>query len=45
VAPVRAIRDLGLGLVDRAEPIKSALIRTASGISSGGPRLLSGLPI
>jgi len=45
IAPVRAIRDLGLGLVDRAEPVKSALIRTASGVSSGGPRLLSGLPI
>ena len=45
VAPVRALRDFGLGLVDRAGPIKSALIRTASGVSSSGPRLLSGLPI
>jgi 2-octaprenyl-6-methoxyphenol hydroxylase len=45
VAPVRALRDFGLGLVDRAGPVKSALIRTASGISGGGPRLLSGLPI
>lgn len=45
VAPVRALRDLGLGLVDRAGPIKSALIRTASGISGRGPKLLSGLPI
>lgn len=45
VAPVRALRDFGLGLVDRAGPIKSALIRTASGISASGPRLLSGLPI
>lgn len=45
VAPVRAVRDFGLGLVDRAGPIKSALIRTASGISGSGPRLLSGLPI
>ena len=45
VAPVRAVRDFGLGLVDRAGPIKSALIRTASGVSGGGPRLLSGLPI
>ena len=45
VAPVRALRDFGLGLVDRAGPIKSALIRTASGISGRGPRLLSGLPI
>lgn len=45
IAPVRALRDLGLGLVDRAGPVKAALIRTASGIGSGGPRLLSGLPI
>ena len=45
VAPVRALRDFGLGLVDRAGPVKSALIRTASGVSTSGPRLLSGLPI
>ena len=45
IAPVRAIRDFGLGLVDRAGPVKSALIRTASGISGSGPKLLSGLPI
>ncbi|KKB07965.1 FAD-dependent monooxygenase [Devosia chinhatensis] len=42
-APLRALRDFGLGLVDRAGPIKSALIRAAAGGS--GPRLLSGLPI
>lgn len=45
IAPIRALRDFGLGLVDRAGPIKSALIRTASGISASGPKLLSGLPI
>ncbi|MET3927287.1 FAD-dependent monooxygenase [Devosia sp. 2618] len=45
VAPVRALRDFGLGLVERAGPIKSALIRTASGVSASGPKLLSGLPI
>ena len=45
IAPVRALRDLGLGLVDRAGPIKSALIRTAAGIAPNGPRLLRGLPI
>jgi 2-octaprenyl-6-methoxyphenol hydroxylase len=45
VAPIRALRDFGLGLVDRAGPVKSALIRTASGISASGPKLLSGLPI
>ncbi|MHA6689452.1 FAD-dependent monooxygenase [Devosia sp. A449] len=45
LAPVRALRDVGLGLVDRAGPIKAALIRTASGVSGSGPKLLSGLPI
>ena len=45
VAPVRALRDFGLGLVDRAGPIKAALIRTASGVGGNGPKLLSGLPI
>lgn len=45
IAPVRALRDLGLGLVDRAGPVKSAMIRTAAGVGSNGPKLLSGLPI
>ena len=45
IAPVRAFRDFGLGLVDRAAPVKNVLIRAASGISHGGPKLLSGLPI
>ncbi len=45
IAPLRALRDLGLELVDRTGPVKSALIRTAAGISSNGPRLLSGLPL
>lgn len=45
VAPVRAIRDFGLGLVDRAGPLKDAMIRAASGVSQSGPKLLSGLPI
>lgn len=45
LAPVRALRDFGLGLVDRAGPVKSALIRAASGIGGGAPKLLSGMPI
>lgn len=45
VAPVRALRDFGLGLVDRAGPVKSALIRAAAGVGSGAPKLLSGMPI
>ncbi len=45
IAPVRALRDLGLGLVDRAGPVKSALIRAASGVGGSAPKLLCGLPI
>jgi 2-octaprenyl-6-methoxyphenol hydroxylase len=45
VAPVRAFRDFGLGLVDRAGPLKDAMIRAASGVAQNGPKLLSGLPI
>lgn len=45
LAPVRAIRDIGLGLVDRLAPIKSALIGRAAGIEPNGPRLLKGLPL
>jgi 2-octaprenyl-6-methoxyphenol hydroxylase len=45
IAPVRALRDFGLGLVDRAEPVKNVMIRAASGIAQRGPKLLSGIPI
>ncbi|MEO5805336.1 FAD-dependent monooxygenase [Devosia sp.] len=45
VAPVRALRDIGLGLVDRSGPVKDFMIRSAAGLSGNGPRLLSGLPI
>jgi 2-octaprenyl-6-methoxyphenol hydroxylase len=45
VAPVRAVRDLGLGLVDRMAPIKDALIARAAGIEGNGPRLTRGLPL
>jgi 2-octaprenyl-6-methoxyphenol hydroxylase len=45
VAPVRALRDLGLGLVDRAPMLKDTMIARAAGLSRGGPKLLSGMPI
>jgi 2-octaprenyl-6-methoxyphenol hydroxylase len=44
-APVRAMRDLGLGLVDRMAPVKGALIARAAGLESDGPRLTRGLPL
>jgi 2-octaprenyl-6-methoxyphenol hydroxylase len=45
IAPVRAVRDFGLGIVDRMPPIKSGLIARAAGLDSGGPKLLSGHPL
>ncbi|MGV3649913.1 MAG: FAD-dependent monooxygenase [Devosia sp.] len=44
VAPLRALRDLGLGVVDRLPPVKGALIARAAGLDGQGPRLLRGLP-
>jgi 2-octaprenyl-6-methoxyphenol hydroxylase len=40
--PLRAVRDIGLGLVDRVPPLKSAFIRQAAGLSGEVPRLLRG---
>lgn len=42
LGPLRAIRDLGLGLVDRMPGMKDFFIRQASGLMPGIPRLLQG---
>ncbi|WP_306119027.1 MULTISPECIES: ubiquinone biosynthesis hydroxylase [unclassified Roseitalea] len=42
LAPVRAARDLGLGLVDRMPQLKSFFIKQAAGLSGAAPRLLRG---
>jgi 2-octaprenyl-6-methoxyphenol hydroxylase len=43
LAPVRMIRDLGLGLVDRMPGLKRVFMREAAGVpGEGGPRLLRG---
>jgi 2-octaprenyl-6-methoxyphenol hydroxylase len=39
---LRAVRDIGLGLVDRVPPLKSAFIRQAAGLTGEVPRLLKG---
>lgn len=39
---LRGVRDLGLGLVDRLPPLKSAFIKQAAGLSGEIPRLLKG---
>lgn len=45
LAPIRAARDVGLGLVDRLPRIKSALIGRAAGLDSHAPRLMRGMPL
>jgi 2-octaprenyl-6-methoxyphenol hydroxylase len=42
IGPLRAARDLGLGLVERMPRLKDFFIRQASGLSGGTPRLLRG---
>jgi 2-octaprenyl-6-methoxyphenol hydroxylase len=39
---LRTVRDIGLGLVDRAPPVKEIFIRQAAGLSGEVPRLLKG---
>jgi 2-octaprenyl-6-methoxyphenol hydroxylase len=41
-ALLRAVRDIGLGLVDRTPPLKSVFIRQAAGLAGEVPRLLKG---
>src|SRR6202140_4754975 len=36
------VRDIGLGLVDRAPPLKSLFIRQAAGLAGGGARRVEG---
>jgi 2-octaprenyl-6-methoxyphenol hydroxylase len=39
---LRTLRDIGLGLVDRAPPLKNLFIRQAAGLAGEVPRLLKG---
>jgi 2-octaprenyl-6-methoxyphenol hydroxylase len=39
---LRTVRDIGLGLVDRAPPLKELFIRQAAGLAGEVPRLLKG---
>jgi len=41
-APLRTLRDIGLGLVDRAPPLKRFLVREAAGRTGTVPSLLTG---
>ncbi len=42
ILPVRAAREIGLGLVNRSPAIKQFLVKGASGLSGDVPRLLKG---
>lgn len=42
IAPIRAIRDLGLGIADRIGPVRRFLMRQAGGDVGKLPRLLKG---
>lgn len=42
IGPVRTIRDVGLGLVERMPRLKAFFIRQASGLAGPSPRLLKG---
>ena len=41
-AALRAVRDLGLGLVDRSPALKRMLVAEAAGVTGELPRLLRG---
>ncbi|CAH1657380.1 MULTISPECIES: ubiquinone biosynthesis hydroxylase [unclassified Chelatococcus] len=43
--PLRLMRDLGLGLVDRMPGLKSFFIREAAGVVGAVPRLMRGEPL
>ncbi|WP_027231014.1 ubiquinone biosynthesis hydroxylase [Phyllobacterium sp. UNC302MFCol5.2] len=43
--PVRALRDFGLGLVERVPRLKGFFIRQAAGLSTSAPKLLQGQAI
>lgn len=45
IAPVRAVRDFGLGVVDRLPLVKNGLIRQAAAVKKNGPKLMRGLPL
>ena len=44
-APLRTIRDVGLGMVDRMPWLKAFFIRQAAGLAGPAPNLLRGEPI
>ncbi|HUE45210.1 MAG TPA: FAD-dependent monooxygenase, partial [Aestuariivirgaceae bacterium] len=42
---LRLVRDLGLGIVDRVEPLKGFFVQEAAGLHRQLPKLLTGEPV
>ncbi|MHC5305960.1 ubiquinone biosynthesis hydroxylase [Bartonella sp. LJL80] len=42
ITPIRMLRDVGLGIVDRLPKLKSYFIEEAAGLTKGSPKLLLG---
>src|SRR5690606_6057513 len=42
---LKAVRDLGLGLVDRVDPLKGLFVSEAAGLTGALPRLMRGEPV
>lgn len=45
IAPVRILRDIGLGVVHHVPPMKRFFMRQAMGLSGNPPRLIRGQPL
>ncbi|MCZ2203612.1 ubiquinone biosynthesis hydroxylase [Bartonella sp. A05] len=45
ILPLRMLRDIGLGIVNRMPKMKQYFIQEAAGITPNAPRLLRGLPL
>ena len=45
LAPVRAVRDLGMAAVNRIAPLRRAFMHEAGGATGDLPRLLRGEPV
>ncbi len=45
LGPLRALRDVGLGIVDRMGPLKKMFVNEAAGDAGRAPRLLRGEPV
>ena len=45
IAPLRVLRDIGMGLVDRSGLLKTWILREAAGVTGSAPKLVQGFPL